>query len=43
MQGTSNERKDARIQINDLEQKEEMDIQLEQQEETRFQKKQGEA
>ena len=37
-QGTNNEGKAARIQINDLEQKEEINIQLEQNEETRFQK-----
>ena len=38
LQGTNSERKEARIQINDLEQKEEINIQPEQKEETRIQK-----
>ena len=38
-QGTNNEGKEARIQINDLEHKEEINIQLEQNEETRIFKK----
>ena len=38
LQGTNSEGKEARIQINDLEQKEEISIQSKQQEETRFQK-----
>ena len=38
LQGTISERKEARIQINDLERKEEINIQPEQQEETRIQK-----
>ena len=37
-QGTNSERKEAGIPINDLEQKEEINIQLEQNEETRIQK-----
>ena len=36
IQGTNSEGKEARIQINDLEQKEEMNIQPEQKEETRI-------
>ena len=40
MQGTYSEGKEAGIQINDLEQKEEINIQPEQNEETRIQKKQ---
>ena len=43
VQGISNERKEIRTQINDLEQKEEINIQPEQNEETRIQKKWGEA
>ena len=38
MQGTDSERKETRIPINDLKQKEEINIQLEQNEETRIQK-----
>ena len=38
VQGISNERKEIRTQINDLEQKEEINIQPEQNEETRIQK-----
>ena len=38
IQGTNSEGKETRIQINNLEQKEEMNIQLEQNEETRIQK-----
>ena len=38
VQGTNSEGKETRIQINNLEQKEEMNIQLEQNEETRIQK-----
>ena len=38
IQGTNSERKGTRTQINDLEQKEETNIQLEQNEETRIQK-----
>ena len=38
IQGTISEGKEARIQINDLEQKEEINIHLEQKEETRIQK-----
>ena len=41
-QETNSEGKEARIQINDLEHKEEINMQLEQNEETRIQKKQGE-
>ena len=43
IQGTNNEEKETGTQINDLEQKEEINIQLEQNEETRIQKKWGEA
>ena len=39
LQGTNRERKEARIQINNLEHKEEISIQLEHKEETRIQKK----
>ena len=39
LQGTNSEGKEARIQINDLEHKEEINIQPEQKEETRIQKK----
>ena len=39
LQGTNSEGKEARIQINDLEYKEEINIQPEQKEETRIQKK----
>ena len=39
VQGTNSERKETRIQSNDLEQKEEINIQSEQNEETRIQKK----
>ena len=39
IQGTNSEGKETRTQINDLEQKEEVNIQLEQNEETRIQKK----
>ena len=39
IQGTNSDRKETRTQINDLEQKEEIIIQLEQNEETRIQKK----
>ena len=38
IQGTSSDRKETRTQSNDLEQKEEINIQLEQNEETRAQK-----
>ena len=38
MQGTNSEGKETRAQINDLEQKEKINIQLEQNEETRIQK-----
>ena len=38
-QGTNSEGKEARTQVNNLEQKEEINIQLEQNEETRIQKK----
>ena len=38
IQGTNSERKETRTQINDLEQKEEIHIQPEQNEETRIQK-----
>ena len=43
IQGTSSDGKETGTQINDLEQKEEINIQLEQSEETRSQKKSGEA
>ena len=43
VQGTNSEGKETGTQINDLEQKEELNIQLEQNEETRIQKKWGEA
>ena len=43
IQGTNSERKETRTQINDLEQKEEINIQPEQNEETIIQKKWGEA
>ena len=39
IQGTNSDRKETRTQINDLEQKEEGNIQLEQNEETRIQEK----
>ena len=39
IEGTNNEDKETGTQINDLEQKEEINIQLEQNEETRIQKK----
>ena len=38
IQGTNSEAKETRTQINDLEKKEEINIQLEQNEETRIQK-----
>ena len=38
IQGTNSDRKETRTQINDLEQKEEINIQVEQNEETRIQK-----
>ena len=38
IQGTNSDRKETRTQINDLEQREEINIQLEQNEETRIQK-----
>ena len=38
IQGTNSDRKESRTQINNLEQKEEINIQLEQNEETRIQK-----
>ena len=38
IQGTNSDRQETRTQINDLEQKEEINIQLEQNEETRIQK-----
>ena len=38
VQGTNSDRKDTRTQINDLDQKEEINIQPEQNEETRIQK-----
>ena len=38
IQGTNSDRKETRTQINDLEQKEEINIQLEQNEETRIEK-----
>ena len=43
IQGANSEGKETGTQINDLEQKEEINIQLEQNEETRIQKKWGEA
>ena len=43
IQGTESEGKETGIQINDLEQKKEINIQPEQNEETRIQKKQGQA
>ena len=43
VQGTNSEGKETSTQINDLEQKKEINIQLEQNEETRIQKKWGEA
>ena len=43
VQGTNSEGKETGTQINDLDQKEEIHIQPEQNEETRIQKKQGEA
>ena len=43
IQGTKSEGKETRTQINDLDQKEEINIQSEQNEETRIQKKWGEA
>ena len=43
IQGTNSDRKETRTQINDLEQKEEVNIQRERNEETRIQKKGGEA
>ena len=43
IQGTNSEGKETGTQINNLEQKEEINIQLEQNEETRIHKKQGEA
>ena len=43
VQGTNNDRKETGAQIIDLEQKEEINIQLEQNEETRIEKKWGEA
>ena len=42
-QGTNSEGKETKTQINDLEQKEDINIQLEQNEEIRIQKKWGEA
>ena len=42
-QGTNSKGKETRTQINGLDQKEEINIQLEQNEETRIQKKLGEA
>ena len=42
-QGTNNDRKETKTQINDLEQKEEINIQPEENEETKFKKKWGEA
>ena len=41
LQGTNSEGKEAGVQINDLEYKEEVSIHPEQQKETRIQKKQG--
>ena len=43
VQGTTSDRKETRTQINDLDQKEEINIRPEQNEETWIQKKQGEA
>ena len=43
VQGINSEGKETQTQINNLEQKEERNIQPEQNEETRIQKKQGEA
>ena len=43
VQGTNSEEKETGTQINDLGQKEEINIQLEQNEETRIRKKLGEA
>ena len=43
VQGTNSDGKETRTQISDLEQKEEKNIQLEQNEETKIQKKWGEA
>ena len=43
IQGTNSDGKETRTQINDFEQKEEISIQPEQNEETRIQKKWGEA
>ena len=43
MQGTNSERKQTRTQINDVDQKEERNIQPEQNEETRIQKKWGDS
>ena len=43
IQGTNSDRKETRTQINDLEWKEEMNVQLEQNEETRISEKWGEA
>ena len=43
IQGTNSDRKETRTQINDLEWKEEINIQLEQNEETRISEKWGEA
>ena len=42
-QGTNSDRKESRTQINSFEYKEEINIQLEQNEETKIQKKWGEA
>ena len=39
IQGTNSDRKETRAQINDLEQKEEINVQLDQNEETRIKKK----
>ena len=43
VQGTNSDRKETQTQINSVKQKEEINIQPEQNEETRIQKKQGEA
>ena len=43
VQGTNSDRKESRTQINSFEYKEEINIQLEQNEETKIQKKWGEA
>ena len=43
IQGTNSDRKDKRTQINNLEWKEEINIQLEQKEETKIQKNLGES